>query len=68
MTERNYYLKNLEDDDPDFTKEMKVLYSCQNNFREILYWIYRGISQNKEYRGLCTRKLFIQNRKEIAYY
>ena len=26
MTERNYYLKNLEEDDPDFTKEMKVLY------------------------------------------
>lgn len=66
--ERNYYLKNLEEDDEEFCPVRQLLSKQHQYFKEILYWIYRAHNYCAPYRGVCTRKVIIENSKEIAYY
>ena len=55
--ENNYYLRDLEEDDEDFDKDKKMLLKCKDSLTELLYWIYRGLSHLKNYRGMCSRKV-----------
>lgn len=66
--ERNYYLKDLEEEDEEYCPIRHMQFKNQSSFKEILYWIYRAHNHCTEFRGTCTRKVSIQNSKHISYY